>query len=283
MKRCSNILAIGAVLCAPWACDPGVPDKPDLEGLISVSSFISPQDTLFVVYAHRVQTFGTIADDAAAAVDDAHVIISDENTADTLLFNEETYRYELEPKNLIIEAGQNYTLEIQLSSGNVLSAMCTVPTAPDMPQVSGFRDEEDYLFDLQWTNVANHPYFALGVAGRGTYELQTPNGTFTVPITPRLDAGSFVLDQQREMNTTSGIARFAYRSTEPVLIVLLRNLDSNMYLFYESFKNADDWASNNDDGGLPNFRTQQSVYSNISSGVGVFGAYNTTVVEEVIE
>ena len=78
---------------------------------------------------------------------DARVIISGENKADTLLFNEETYRYELEPKNLIIEAGQNYTLEIQLSSGKVLSAMCTVPTAPDLPQVSGFRDEEDYLFD----------------------------------------------------------------------------------------------------------------------------------------
>ena len=276
-------MVIGAALCVLWACDPGVPDTPDPEGIISVSSFISPQDTLLVVYAHRVRTFGTIADDEAAAVDDALVLIGDENTADTLLFNDETYRYELEPKNLIIEAGQNYTLEIQLSSGNGLSAMCTVPTAPDLPQVSGFRDEEDYLFDLQWTNVANHPYFALGVAGRGTYELQTPNGTFTVPITPRLDAGSFVLGQQREMNTTSGIARFAYRSTEPVLIVLLRNLDSNMYLFYESFRNADNWASNNDEGGLPNFRAQQSVYSNISSGVGVFGAYNTSVVEEVIE
>jgi len=259
-----------------------VPEEPELEGLVSVSSFISPQDTLFVVHVQRVQALGTIADGEASAVDDARVIISNENTADTLLYNKDTCRYELAPKNLVIEAGLNYTLKIQLSSGKVLSARCTVPSAPEMPQVKSFRDGDDYRFDLSWTNAANHPYFAIAVQGKGSFELQTPKGTFTVPITPYLDGGSFVLDRQREVNAASGIVRFAYKSIDPALIVLLRNLDSNMYLFYKSFRSADDWASNNDDGGLPNFRPQQSVYSNILNGVGIFGAYNTTILEQEI-
>lgn len=231
---------------------------------------------MLVVYAYYVQEFGTIANSKVAAVKDAHVILNSENAADTLIFVETSHRYEARPKNLTIDARQSYTLQVRLATGKLLMATCTVPDLPDLPNVDGLRREDDYVFQIRWTNLANHPYFAIAVSGIGNYQQETPKGIFTVPVSARLDGGSYVLGEQRDVSLVSGIVRNAYRSSAPGVRVLLRNLDPNMYLYYDTYQKLDDWASNNDEGGLPNFREQRTIYSNITNGVGVFGAYNTS-------
>jgi hypothetical protein len=116
----------------------------------------------------------------------------------------------------------------------------------------------------------------LSSVATGTYEVTNPRGTFTASLISQLDKGSFIMAKQNDNNSETGVVTNAYLSTEPGLNILLRNIDLNMYMFYDTYGEFDDWNSNT--GNLiPNFRDPKPIYSNIIGGVGVFGAYNVNI------
>jgi|JI8StandDraft_1071087.scaffolds.fasta_scaffold128496_2 hypothetical protein len=259
------------------ACDSGVSEESiEPNNLISVTSFISPQDTLLSAYIYYAQKLGTNINVESSAVDNALVLIADDQSADTLSFIRKNLRYEGQKKNLYYLPNKTYTLKIILPNGKTLFSECTIPPYPETPVLDGIRNGNDFLFTVNWNNINQHPYFILSSVATGTYEVTNPRGTFTASLISQLDKGSFIMAKQNDNNSETGVVTNAYLSTEPGLNILLRNIDLNMYMFYDTYGEFDDWNSNT--GNLiPNFRDPKPIYSNIIGGVGVFGAYNVNI------
>jgi hypothetical protein len=260
-------------------CDPNVIDKTfDQDNLISVTSFISPQDTVLMAHVYYGQKLGTNMNLESAVVDDALVTVGDSQTMDTLIFNVEKLRYEAPPEHLVVEANKKYRLNVRLSDGRSLTSECIIPAFPENPILNGDRDGNNFQFKASWSSFDNYPYYILSTRATGTYEITNPRGTFTVSLLSVLDEGSFIVDKQKEHNARNGNVSNAYLSTNPGLKIYLRNVDHNMYSFYKTLIELDEWNSNT--GNLiPNFREPQSVYSNIIGGAGVFGGYNLNIEE----
>ena len=271
------------LISALSSCDSGVEtENISAEDLYSVSSFISPQDTVFRVYLYHGKAIGTIDNPDFALVDNAEVIITDGILqSDTLQFNSEHYEGEI--KNVEIEALKTYFLKIRLATGGTLEASCTVPPTPEIPQVTGERTNDDYLFQVSWNNPEGFQYFILAPFGEGFYESTTPAGTRKEQITARLlDDIRFPSDDQSSFNIYEGIVSRAYLAENPAVTIYLRNVEESLYKYFETYYDFEEWDNNNEGNLFPNFREPQPVFSNIEGGVGIFAGHNQSVVRHYI-
>ncbi|MBX2893794.1 MAG: DUF4249 family protein [Cyclobacteriaceae bacterium] len=267
------IIAFGLIT----GCDSGVElENIPTEDLFSVSSFISPQDTLLTAYVYHARGLGQLDNPDLALVKDSVVIISDTNTADTLKHNEEIRRYQIEPKNIILKESSQYFLAVITPTGRLLKATCIIPPRPELPSIAGWRESDDYRFTIHWDNPSAHRYFTLVTFGEGNYEYTYPWGTITEQVIARLlDDIQFPSDAQQDYNEYEGIAIRAFLSSSPKLVVSLRNVESNLYKYFKSYRAYDDWNANNTDSLFPNFQQPAPVFSNIDNGVGIFAGYNS--------
>lgn len=276
MKKFLFITLIPVLL----SCNSGVElENIPTEDLYSVSSFISPQDTLFRVYLFHANAIGTIDNPALALVTDAEVVITDGVLQfDTLLFNKDTDRYEARKKNVAVESLKTYFLKIKLIKGRNLEASCTIPPVPGIPEVTGARENDDYLFQVSWNNPTSFKYFVLIPFGEGFYERTTPLGTRKEQITARLlDDIRFPSDDQAAFNAYEGIVSRAYLADNPRLTIYLRNVEANLYEYFKTYQYFDGWDINNEGNLFPNFRDPEPVFSNIEGGVGIFAGYNQSI------
>lgn len=132
------------------------------EKLLAVTSFISPQDSVFKVFVFRGSPLGSTIKKDSAAVKDALVTISDGIGYDTLYLTFEinpntgpgtrSYRYSGKKQNVIVTTGGTYQLNVQTPSGENIHAECTIPPTPGAPAVTGERENDDYNFIVQWRN-----------------------------------------------------------------------------------------------------------------------------------
>lgn len=264
-----STLILSFALSFVFACDPGVREESALDQ-VSVVCFISPQDSVLSAHVFRVQKIGEELAPERSVVADAEVTISNSFSSRGLVFNEENLRYQLDATKFAIAPSVTYSLRVVLVDGRLLKANCRIPEKPKPIEISGERDNDDFKFSCRWSNTLPNPYSILSTTARGSYLAETPFGLMMNPLRPLLDNGTFVLSAQPN-NNESGIVRRAFLATSPELVVHLRSVDLNMFRYYESYRLLETWLSNTNNL-IPNFSSPVPVYSNVTGGIGVFGA-----------
>lgn len=275
-------LCFALIFCL--ACDPGVEIEDIAPGkLLAVSSFISPQDTVFKVFVFRGSPLGSTVNIDSAAVKNALVTISDGFNYDTLKLTYEThpvtgrksYRYIGRRKTVNVVANSRCYLQVKAESGENVSATCTIPPEPGMPGISGTQHGNDYNFSINWQNAAHHKYFMLSLDADGRYESTNQNGTVKVDLHPFFaDDPKFPSDTQVAENTYEGVLPNAFIAENASLTVTVLNVDEQLYKYFKSFEDYEAWDANNSGTVLPNFKAMPVIYSNIKGGVGIFGGLN---------
>lgn len=283
MKRYIYIYVVS--LSILLSCDPNVElDDISINELFSVSSFISPQDSIFHVYLYRAGKIGTIANADSFLVKNAQVTISDGFNADTLTFNPESGRYEAKKKNLTIEPMKAYFLAIITANGENLKASCTIPLRPPDPEVIIHREGKDLLFTVILDSSSHTKYFTLIPFAEGAFEYTGPKGPMTSQLNAYfVDFPIFPLDHQNSSRTFAGILPNAYEAEDPKLTIFLRSLEENLYNYFRTFQDHEEWNANNTGTLLPNFQEPFPLHSNIEGGVGIFAGYNQSITEIEIE
>lgn len=270
-----------AFTLALFGCDTGVEeDLISVDNLFAVSSFISPEDSLLTLYLYKAQKPGQFPRVDSALVTNAEVVISDEaDRADTLQYVPENERYEAVPNNLTIEPLKTYFLKITIPLHQTLEAYCTIPPEPDPYEMTGYREEDHYYFDVSWKDSGNINFFVLSVNARGTFELDTPSGIYEGNLSPRLlDEIEFPLRVQNSFYAYQGIVPYVYKAENAELTVSLMSIDEALYLYFKSYQQYYHWAANNSDP-FPSFLEVKPIYSNIEGGVGIFGGRNQRIVK----
>lgn len=271
------------------SCDPHVEvESITPEKLLSVSCFISPQDTVFTAYVYRGSRHGSTINLDSAAVKDARVTLSDGIASDTLTLTHvdhpitgiRSYRYVCRKRNVNVIAGGTYYLRVETPAGGVATSNCTIPPEASTPIITGERVGDDYHYTIAWSAPRPHKYFVLDVTAEGFYEVSTPDGPRPSSVHTRLpDSPPFPSDAQLPYNEYQGILGNAYVAESPLLRVTVKNIEEGLFKYFRSYAQYQDWNSNNSGNMLPNFRPMPLIHSNVDGGVGYFGGYNQTAVE----
>lgn len=283
MRTVAALFASFFLLCG---CDPNVEFRNiDTNQLISISCFISPQDTTFIAYIFRASPAGSTVKRDSAAVKDAQVTISDGENYDTLFLtvsmdpnsNQNVYKYTGVRKQLSVSANSIYFIDVKAPGGIHATASCTIPPAPENLKVNGNRVDDDYHFSLEWSNPSRLKYFSLVLESEGSYENPFPGGTGKVDLKALLNEDIvYPSDKQVLHNRYEGTLPYAYRAENPSLTVSVRNIDDNLYKYFKSYQQFETWNSNNSGSLVPNFKDAPQIHSNVTGGVGIFGGYNTS-------
>lgn len=284
-----RLITLAVIFSSLLACDPNV----DIENiapnkLLAVSSFISPQDTLFKVFVYRAAPIGSTVKIDSAAVKDALVTISDGLKYDTLYLSYEThpvtevksYRYIGKKKNVVVVTASTYYLQVQTPSGESVNALCTIPPEPGKPVVSGVQENNDFRFFIDWSNSQLHKYFTIILDADGQYERVHQNGIIKTDLEPSLlEPIEFPSDTQVAYNSYEAILPNAYVAENPVLKVSVRNVSEQLFDYFKSYQRYEEWEANNSGNLFPNFQEMPLIYSNINGGVGIFAGYNDSSVQ----
>ncbi|MFN4145194.1 MAG: DUF4249 domain-containing protein [Runella sp.] len=271
MRLLAIILGMGICLCN---CQSGVevariaPDE-----LISVSSFLSPQDTLIRVNVLRGRALNTTARVDSALIRDAQVIITSHGQNIQLTYNEALRCYVTTPKSLPIKPSERYHLRVKVGS-KLCTASCQIPENPIQPTIQPQREEDHFIGILDWPSTPLPRFFTL------TYELRdvifkpqlgSTRGPYTGFLTDNL------FDRQKQNTQALELRVFnAYKAERISLRIVYQALDEPTFRYLKTYRDFDNWRSNTS-GFIPNLREPQPVFSNIEGGVGIFGGYNQTV------
>jgi hypothetical protein len=284
-----KIVVVLSCLLILFGCDPHVDlENIDTDKLLSVTCFISPQDSMLTAYVFRASRIGSTVKEDSAAVKDALVTISDGNAIDTLLLTFSThpitgmkmYRYAVRKKNLFVTAGSTYFLKVKTPSGDDVNASCTIPPQSDSPMIVGTQVNDDYNFVIQWSNTPLYKYFILILDAEGSYENPYPGGSGTIDLKPSLaEEIQWPSDKQIANNTYEATMPFAYLADTAILKVSVRNIDEGLYKYFKSYQRYEQWDTNNTGNFIPTFQELPYIYSNIDNGIGIFGGYNDAVTE----
>lgn len=260
------------------ACDSGVEiEKIAPENLVSVSSLISPQDSVVRVYVYQGKVLGEVARADSAIIKNAKVSIADGNISSVLVFNSKTNAYEINNQVLKITALKTYRLEVVTATGVVLKASCTIPSTPAEVVIEGVKDANDFLFNLNWPPLDKTEYF--------TFKFELVDVLFK----PRLgatsgptmrfsfaSAQSFFDNKDRPSKPIESAVINAFVAEKVSLKTTFYSLDESTFKYLNTKAAANNWNSNTS-GFVPNLREPQAIFSNIEGGVGVFSGYNQRI------
>lgn len=281
--RLSTFLSLFILL---FACDPNVEfENINPENLISVTCFISPQDSVFTAYLYRASPLGSTIKTDSASVKDAEVTISDGQNYDTLFLtseldtdsNRRIYRYSGTRKHLTISTNSSYLLEVKAPQGIHATATCTIPAATESVQIIGAKFDDDYKFTIEWNNPDLHKYFLLVLEAKGSYENPFPGATGRIDLRPSLiEEIIFPSDKQGLSNKYEAMLPYAYLADYAHLKVSVRNIDAGLYKYFKNYQQFEKWDLNNSGNIFPNFKDVPLIYSNINGAVGIFGGFNSS-------
>lgn len=266
------------IICS---CDPGVElEVIPMTNLLSISSFISPQDTVLTAYLFQGREPGTINNSDSALVKDAIVTISDGINFDTLSFSNVSKRYEGAVRKIEILQQRTYFLKVVTNKGQKLESQCTIPPNPANVVISGVRENDDYIFDGTWENPSSHKYYTITPFAEGFYTATSQTGTISIQLTAKVIGGQAMpSENQLISNSIHGIIPNTFQAVNPKLKVYLTNIDSNLFRYFNTYQSYQSWDANNEGNLFPNFREPQIIYSNIIGGVGIFGGFNQSISE----
>src|SRR5690606_5231319 len=140
---------------------------------------------------------------------------------------------------------------------------CTVPPSPPVPDNKGKMVDNDFLFNVSWHNPSGFEFFTLSSYATGPYEFEYPWGKRTQQLSDRItDDIYFPANNESEYNIYSGIVPSANIATDPKLIVTLRNVDSNLFRYFDTYRRYQDWDANNTGNLYPNFQEPLPIFTN---------------------
>ncbi len=284
-----RLSVIFGLLLSLMGCDPNVEiENIAADNLLSITCFISPQDSIFKAYVFRANRIGSTVKEDSAAVKDALVTISDGNKFDTLFLTFDVhpisrvriYKYSGKRRNVSVKDNLTYSLVVQTPSGEKVSAMCTIPPEPGAPAVSGVKENDDFRFSITWSNPFIYKYFILILDAVGSYDNPYPGGSGKIDLQPSLLEGiKFPSDKQVLNNSYEAVVPFAFLASNPALKVSIRNIDDGLFKYFKTYQRYQQWDDNNSGNLFPSFQEIPLIYSNINGGVGIFGGYNSSSIE----
>lgn len=264
------------------------------EQKLTVHCYISPQDTVLTAVVNRSRAvLGAHNSVRLGSLPDATVTLSDGDRSVVLRYNDQQDipLHRIDARKFPIQVGKMYSLAASLPTGERVTATCTVP---DSVPITSFRIDSlpdpnignglGYYVRMIWQDpvgvvnyyrvAGDNEYGSVGhqyVQGRYIeVPIRAVNELFVVGESPyltdqNLDGRTMISPEGRLSYTLSSGKIYANR---PILINLyLLNADVNYYRYHESLERAVQAQSNP-------FAEPTPVFSNITGGLGCFGAYN---------
>lgn len=255
-------------------------EEVDPKGLINnerkvvVNSFISPQDSIIsaeVSLSRPIIGFEPFnQSEDSDIINDALVSLSNGTNSVILLYNQETFRYELDAELFKIEPGEQYFLEVEVDS-KTYTAQCTVPSWAATEISLSFTQVIDELrLRVLWQdepNVENY-YRVLG-----EYKTNFNDNAFFFNLF--FDNDRFKQDVNRDglqISADADLFGLNESNIDSVRIQLLTT-DKNYYNYQKTVFDFD--------GGDDPFQEPVRLISNIEgeNALGIFAAYQSVVKE----
>lgn len=243
-----------------------------------VAGFISPQDSFITIrLTPSIPLFRKNQTSPETEIRDALVKISQDGNSVIIPYFKDSVGYQISSTQFQIMAGKSYSLEIKLSSGEVLMSNTMVPTATvsdflltaqkNRVDSSSFGIRHEILFNLKWQDPPElDNYYRILI-----YSLES-NFTQANDTIAMVFADEFVADQAKDgqiLDKTISTSIFSDNLTlmsDKIYLVYLINCNKDYYNYHRDLARFDD---------LNPFTERKINFSNIEGGIGCFGAHYT--------
>lgn len=252
-------------------------ELPELDPMLNVTCFISPQDTVHFASVSRVNPLFGDNDDVPYAVDNAIVTISNGLQSAQFNYDINFQYYTLHSTSFSIVEGETYTLRVEAPGYPTWTATTIVPNQmaqnvgaeiKDFSPSSGdFGGNYNFELELYWDDVTiEDSYYRGAVVYRDTLEFDGYVQIYNSEVVGFLERDGETNQGQIRMIKT-GTVYYPSNQQPNSLVFYLLHVNKDYYDFHKSLENMDY--------GSP-FSEPTLVYTNASGGLGCFGAYQQT-------
>lgn len=274
------------------ACESTVTDidLPDTNPKLVVISFISPSDTIIsVLVTESVPLFGAPKKDQEKIISNAAVTISDGASSVELNFNPATNAYEASAEAFEIQHEKTYTLTVSAPDGRKATAMSTVPgvevetatiTLDSIGKTIIGQAEYTWHLDAAWPHVPGADFYRLAVSTKSISITNSETKYYNEVAYYEKLRSSHIAVQEKQASSYSFTNLPVYLSHDDLkgpfdsdgyknrttsLTVFILVTSPEYYLYHESIEKYTEDI----------FSEPTMVYTNITGGFGVFGAYTS--------
>ncbi|MFT4032202.1 MAG: DUF4249 family protein [Siphonobacter sp.] len=266
------------------ACNPGVEqDIIPVDRLVSVNSFISPQDSLLSVYVKRGVAVGDTIFENQVEIPTAIVKMATGSDTVQLTYNPLTSRFEGLATDLPIRSGETYFLFVKTPDNITLKATCTVP--PELSDLSltlSPQDDTHYKYTMQWTAVTSNPSgdYLITTPEKELINAKLPTLIFdyndVIPVTGGAHVNPYDSNPKQTIGKNIRTGTISLENIKSLSVQAeVRYLSDGLYAFLSSMDQLKGWSTAAGDI-IPVLKEPEPLISNIEGGVGYFGAYNRT-------
>jgi hypothetical protein len=273
---------------------------PQADPELVVHCYLSPQDTVLTATVSQSRTSVGVQTDNSGfnAIPDARVTLSEGTQTSTLPFDAKQGIYKVSASRFSVQAGHTYQLTVVLPDGRRATASSRVPVARPAPEVvvdsvrnPGNLLGVDYYVTLRWTDTVGEQnyYQAAGdnsygsvartLLGNGTWG-EIPFRAVNQVFFESYNESSFVPDTDRDGQVLTSSRGRVLIYSHGTNALPQRPFDLNVYLLSvnEAYYNYVDQVLTQARNNNNPFAEPTLIRSNITGGLGCFGAYNKTAI-----
>ena len=273
MNKLIYFLPVFAVVFMSCEQDANV-DVPEIDPQLVINCFITPQDSMLraqielsnPVFSNNLQN---------GPIDNATVTLYGNNTSVVLVYNSTNMYYEASASTFPIIAGNEYHIIVTNPSGLSAEAYTTVPAnTPDnftttmedtILTVDPWSEQGRVTFDYSFDDVSGQQNFYRIMSYLVEYS------SWSVDTMYQRTGWELFSDQNADGDHIARSLTFDYYSGSSDTIVAydIYALNCN-YDYYSFHKSLDNYQGDNP------FAEPTLIYSNVTNGLGIFGAANGT-------
>ncbi|MCC6721300.1 MAG: DUF4249 domain-containing protein [Bacteroidia bacterium] len=243
-----------------------------VEKQIVVQCFISPDDdTVKAMLSWSLPVIGTSYSTKPELINNASVIIYNNNISDTLEWNNNLELYTISTSKFKINKGETYYLQVKLLDGKNVFANCTVPATQNntlalykVDSMTNSWDETIIEYTYKYNNHSN--------SQNNYYRISSEINVYSEY--DEYVQGDF--KSKNEIKNDNYYTNSLYSfSNEPIYVkAYIINSDYNYFQYHKTLQNAQN--------SFGIFSEPNIIFSNIKGGLGCFGAYYSYSVENKI-
>jgi hypothetical protein len=255
-------------------------DVPEVPSKLVVTSFISPQDTIWRVYVGQTEPVFSKKPSSSQLMN-ATIQMSDGSQTVTFPTDNSTGYYDLNIKQapFTIQAGKTYYLTVKTVDGRQVKAQCTIPTTivgiTEVEITNNSNSFEPFRANIKWQDNAQENNFYRCFSYTKNYDnlaggaIESYQQNFNYSLIMQKDTEkqgssfSWRFDATQSRGYTDGKSRFLF---------ILLNTDE-AYFRYMTTRETASYSEGNP------FAEPSPVYSNVEGGLGVFAGYQQYRVE----
>jgi hypothetical protein len=273
---------------------------PQADPELVVHCYLSPQDTVLTVAVSQSRTSVGVQTDSSRfnAIPDARVTLSEGSQTTALPFDAKQGIYKVSASQFSVQVGHTYQLTVILPDGRRATASSRVPAARPAPEVvvdsarnPGSLLGVDYYVTLRWTDATGEQNY-YQVAGDNSYSSvgrvllsngtwgETPFQAVNQVFFESYNESPFVLDTGRDGQVLTSSRGQILIYSHGTNSLPQRPFDLNVYLLSvnEAYYNYVDQVLTQARNNNNPFAEPTLIKSNITGGLGCFGAYNKTAI-----